>query len=70
MQTCFKRLGMAAIVSAVIHLDMYQDLTDKTRTVVVIERDGVVKTLSVSNKDLDKESTLNKIEELFNETSN
>lgn len=35
-----------------LNIDMYQDRTDKNKTVIIIENDGVINTYTVNNSDL------------------
>lgn len=44
-------LLMTAVLSTV-YVDMYQDRTDKNKTVIIIEKDGSVDTFTVKNSDL------------------
>jgi hypothetical protein len=42
---------------------MYQD-ADPNRTVVVVDRDGVTKFITIDNKELDKPNLIDKIERI------
>ena len=42
---------------------MYQDRTDKNRTIIVIQRDDVIETYSVDNKDLVNKNFVDKFVE-------
>jgi len=60
----YKGMFLTVILLGSLYIDMYQDRTDRNKTVILVEHDGVIDTLTVNNTDLNKESTLKKIEEL------
>ena len=48
-----KSLGLLIVaVLSTLNIDMYQDRTDKNKTVIIIEKNGLVETFTVKNSEL------------------
>lgn len=47
-----KHLLMLVLALSTLNIDMYQDRTDRTKTVIIIEKDGLVDTYTVDNSEL------------------
>lgn len=54
-------LQLILIIEVIV--SMYQD-ADPNRTVVVVDRDGVTKFITIDNKELDKPNLIDKIERI------
>lgn len=67
MKIWLKGLWLNLIFTSVVYIDMYQDIADANKTVVIVETSKGIKTLTVDNKELDTEKVIEKIEELANE---
>jgi hypothetical protein len=54
---------------AVVAVDMYQDRTDSTKTVIVITKDTKTFRFKVNNSDLDNDRLDKQIEEIVNDST-